>query len=106
MTALSGQGRAWRTLRAQVLAEEVVCGICGQWVDKSLAYRHPLSAQVDHVIPVSVAPQLVMVRSNLRLSHRRCNRQRGVVGKQRPPQPAEPTSRSVFGPLSKRAGLR
>jgi 5-methylcytosine-specific restriction endonuclease McrA len=82
-----------------VLAEEFACGICGRWVDKSLAYQHPLSAQVDHVIPVSVAPELTMVRSNLRLTHRRCNRQRGT-GLRRPPQPAKPTPRSVFGPLS------
>jgi 5-methylcytosine-specific restriction endonuclease McrA len=99
MTALSGRGRPWRTLRARVLSEEQVCGLCGGVVDKSLRHPHPGAPQVDHVIPVSVAPELVMVRSNLRLVHRACNLRRGVGRKRRPPEvPA------VFGPLSAGSG--
>ncbi len=96
MTALSGRGRAWRTLRARVIAEETVCGICGRWVDKLLTNPHPMSAQVDHIIPVKLAPQLVMVRSNLRLCHRVCNLRRGTAGtpKRRPPRRTPP----AFGP--------
>ena len=29
-----------------------VCGICGQPVDKSLRYPHPLSPVIDHIIPI------------------------------------------------------
>lgn len=84
MTGLSGRGRAWRRLRAEVIAEETVCGICRRWVDKSLRHPHPWAPQVDHIVPVSVRPELVMVRSNLRLVHRRCNLRRGV-GRRRAP---------------------
>lgn len=97
MTGLSGRGRAWRTLRARVLAEESYCGICGLEVDKSLPRAHPRAPQVDHVIPVSVAPQLVMVRSNLRLVCRICNLRRGTAGNRKRRQAPGPR---VFGPLS------
>jgi 5-methylcytosine-specific restriction endonuclease McrA len=100
VTAASGRGRPWRVLRAQVLAEEEFCQLCGAWVDKSLPRGRKWSAQVDHIVPVSVAPQMLMVRSNLRLVHQFCNQSRGA-GKspkrqpvQRRPQPP------VFGPLS------
>lgn len=96
MTALSGRGRAWRTLRARVIAEEAVCGICGRLVDKSLKNPAPGAAQVDHVVPVKLAPELTMVRSNLRLVHRKCNLRRGTGGPRRRP-PAQPTR--PFGPL-------
>lgn len=97
MTALSGRGRACRTLRARVLAEEEFCGICGRWVDKLLKNPAPGAPQVDHIIPVTVAPQLTMVRSNLRLVHRVCNLRRGTAGvaKRRPTRRGAP----VFGPL-------
>jgi hypothetical protein len=60
VTAPSGPGRAWRTLRARLIAEEVVCGICKQWVDKSRTNPHPLAPQVDHIVPVALAPELTM----------------------------------------------
>ena len=40
LTALSGRGRAWRTLRAHVVAEESVCGICGRPVDITYRVKH------------------------------------------------------------------
>jgi hypothetical protein len=43
-----------------VIAEEVVCGICRQWVDKSRTNPHPLAPQVDHIVPVALAPELTM----------------------------------------------
>ena len=102
MTASSARGRAWRTLRARVLAEEHVCGICGREVDKALPKGHPGAPHVDHIRTVRQAPELVMVRSNLRLTHATCNQKRRT-GRHRPvppePPPA-PVSRSVYGPLS------
>jgi 5-methylcytosine-specific restriction endonuclease McrA len=113
MTTLSAGGRAWTTLRAQVIAEEDVCGLCRRWVDKSLINPHPGAPQVDHIVPVVLAPHLVMVRSNLRLVHRLCNLKRGTAGapKRRPSRrgspvlsAAQPDKRPapsrVFGPLS------
>jgi 5-methylcytosine-specific restriction endonuclease McrA len=98
MTALAGRGRPWSRLRARVIAEEQTCGICGRPVDKSLPHPHPASAQVDHIVPVSLAPELVTVRSNLRLVHRACNLRRGIG--HRGVQAAERSPRPVFGPLS------
>jgi 5-methylcytosine-specific restriction endonuclease McrA len=79
-----------------VIAEETHCGLCGKWVDKSLTHPHPGAPQVDHIIPVSVAPELTMVRSNLRLVHRACNLGRGTGSRPRPREQA----RRVFGPLT------
>ncbi len=47
--------RAWRLLRDQVLSEEPVCREC----------RTPGLLEVDHIIPISRAPHLALVRSNL-----------------------------------------
>jgi hypothetical protein len=100
VTELSGRGRAWRTLRARVIAEETVCGICGGWVDKTLVNPHPRAPQVDHIIPVKLAPQLVMVRSNLRLVHRVCNLRRGTAGVAKRRPAGRRATPPVFGPLS------
>jgi len=99
MTALAGRGRPWSRLRAQVIAEEDCCGICGRPVDKSLRHPHPASAQVDHVAPVSRAPELTMTRSNLRLVHRLCNLRRGTG--RRLSDFRQSARGPVFGPLSR-----
>ncbi|MFF0269493.1 HNH endonuclease [Kribbella sp. NPDC004536] len=74
-------GREYRALRKQVLAEETHCHICKMPVDKSITDRFdPAVAQIDHVIPVAARPDLANERSNLRLAHRLCN-QRKAKGK-------------------------
>lgn len=55
-----------------ILATQNICGICGQPVDKSLKYPHPLSATVDHIIPCNKGGSDDL--ENLQLAHRRCNR--------------------------------
>lgn len=47
---------AWRELRARVLREEPICAMprCGR-----------RSTQVDHIVPLSLRPDLALVRSNL-----------------------------------------
>ena len=47
--------RAWRSLRDQVLSEEPLCRNC----------RGLGPFQVDHIIPLTVAPRLALTRSNL-----------------------------------------
>lgn len=61
--------------RKKVLASEEICAICGQRVDKKLKYPHPMSATVDHIIPVSKGghPSDIL---NLQLAHFYCNRQK------------------------------
>ncbi|MEU8055701.1 HNH endonuclease [Microbispora bryophytorum] len=69
-------GRPWRRIRAQVLAESSVCWLCGKWIDQTLPPQHPMSATVDHVIPISRGgPELDP--SLLRPAHRSCNSRKG-----------------------------
>lgn len=65
----------WRRdqLRKRVLAAYDMCAICGQPVDKTLRTPHPLSAEVDEIIPVSRGGD-PLAWDNVRLTHRRCNR--------------------------------
>ena len=56
-----------------ILATQTICGICGKPVDKSLKAPHPLSATVDHIIPISRNGDPSALE-NLQLAHRCCNR--------------------------------
>lgn len=62
--------------RKIVLSSQSVCGICGKPVDKSLKYPDPMSATVDHIIPVSLNGDPVSL-DNLQLAHRCCNLAKG-----------------------------
>lgn len=59
--------------RKRILATQTVCGICGQPVDKSLKWPHPLSACVDHIIPLDKGGHPFAL-DNLQLAHMTCNR--------------------------------
>ena len=59
--------------RKKIYATQTVCAICGKPVDFSLKPPHPLSATVDHIIPVSKGGHPSDI-SNLQLTHRCCNR--------------------------------
>jgi hypothetical protein len=78
-------GHRRRQLRAQVLAEETHCGICGQPVDVSLPAGLPESPEVDEIQPVSLGGD-PLDRNGCRLTHRRCNQRRGN-GRRKPLQP-------------------
>lgn len=69
-------GHRRRTVRARVLAEETFCHLCNGEVDKTLRTPHPLSAEVDELVPVSRGGS-PFDRANCRLAHRICNQQRG-----------------------------
>lgn len=66
-------GARRRQVRARVLAAYDVCAICGQPVDKTLRTPHPMSPEVDELIPVSKGGDPYSFE-NCRLTHRRCNR--------------------------------
>ncbi|WZU31757.1 hypothetical protein Rruber_01219 [Rhodococcus ruber] len=68
-------------LRARVLAEEDVCALCRRPVDKTLTLGpdgkpHPWSPEVDEIVPYSRGGS-VLDRSNVQLTHRRCNQRKG-----------------------------
>lgn len=69
------RANGWRRdqLRRRVLAAYDVCAICGKPVDKSLKTPHPMSAEVDELVPVSRGGDPLSF-GNCRLVHRRCNR--------------------------------
>ena len=59
--------------KKKILATQTICGICGKAVDMSLKYPHPLSACIDHIIPVAKGGHPSDI-SNLQLAHWACNR--------------------------------
>lgn len=58
-----------------LLKTQNTCGICGQPVDKSLRYPHPLSPVIDHIIPVNKNGHPSDIK-NLQIAHWQCNRQK------------------------------
>jgi len=91
-------------IRAWLLATQDVCAICGHPIDKTLTTyvdprdgkvkRHPMSAEVDEIIPVSKGGSPID-RDNVRLVHRSCNQRRGnrTEAIRRPQTAPLPTSR-------------
>lgn len=63
-----------RKIRRTLQARGDDCGICGQPIDYDLPQYHPLSFEVDHVLPISLGGTKTI--DNSRASHRHCNRQR------------------------------
>ena len=56
-----------------------VCQICHRRVSKRVAWPHPRSASLDHIIPLS-EPGTSHTRRNVRLVHLECNTVRGNHG--------------------------
>jgi hypothetical protein len=71
-------GYRWRKLRAEVLAEEPDCWICGWRINPAVPNPEYLSPSVDHVVPL-VEGGHPTDRSNLRAAHLGCNREREVA---------------------------
>lgn len=71
----AGNRAAYEKARLKILKTQTICGICGKPVDFSLKYPHPLSATVDHIIPVSKGGHPSDI-NNLQLAHRCCNREK------------------------------
>ena len=65
----------FRANKKRIYATQTVCGICGRPVDFSLKYPHPLSACIDHIIPIAKGGHPSDI-SNLQLAHWCCNRQK------------------------------
>ncbi len=59
--------------KSKIFKTQTVCGICGNPVDFSYKYPHPLSPCIDHIIPVSKGGHPSDI-NNLQLAHWTCNR--------------------------------
>jgi 5-methylcytosine-specific restriction endonuclease McrA len=65
--------RQYQLNKKKILATQTICGICGKPVDMSLMYPHPLSACIDHIVPVAKGGHPSDI-NNLQLAHWACNR--------------------------------
>jgi 5-methylcytosine-specific restriction endonuclease McrA len=72
----SSNGAARRKIRARVLAVYDHCALCGLPVDKTLKTPHPMSAEVDEIVPVSKGGSPIEW-GNVQLAHRICNLRKG-----------------------------
>lgn len=59
--------------KKKILMTQDICALCGKPVDKSLKYPHPLSATIDHIIPIDRGGHPSDI-DNLQLAHFSCNR--------------------------------
>lgn len=66
---------AFERNKKKIYATQTVCGICGLPVDFEFKYPHPLSACIDHIVPVAKGGH-PSDRDNLQLAHWCCNRQK------------------------------
>ena len=66
---------AFEKNKKKIFATQTVCGICGKAVEFGLKYPHPLSACIDHIIPVAKGGHPSDI-DNLQLAHWTCNRQK------------------------------
>lgn len=67
--------RAFDKNKKRIYATQTNCGICGKPVDFTLRYPHPLSACIDHIIPIAKGGH-PSDYENLQLAHWTCNRQK------------------------------
>lgn len=66
---------AFERNKKKILATQNVCGICGKPVDKNIPYPHPMSACIDHIIPIDKGGHPSDI-DNMQLAHMTCNRQK------------------------------
>ena len=59
--------------KKRILATQEICALCGKPVDKTIKYPDPMSATIDHIIPVSKGGHPSDIE-NLQLAHFKCNR--------------------------------
>ena len=65
-------GNARRKLRARIKAEGRPCALCGKPIDYSLPARHPMSYELDEIIPFSKGGDPLSYE-NVQPAHRQCN---------------------------------
>ena len=76
----SGERKA---LRRRVAAMGLPCHLCGQPIDYSLPAGHPLSFELDEIVPLASLPKeahayAAIDPNNVAPAHRICNERRGA----------------------------
>lgn len=84
-------GHRRREIRKWLMATQDVCALCGKPIDKSLKTPHPMSFEVDEIVPVSRGGD-PLDRSNVQAAHRICNRRKSNMAQPR-------TKRVISAPL-------
>ena len=72
----NANGNARRKLRARLKAMGMDCHLCGMPIDYSLPAGHPMSFEVDELVPVSRGGDPLDF-ANVAAAHRICNQRRG-----------------------------
>lgn len=76
-TSRTGTAR-WKNLRARLIrTRDHTCHHCGRPLDPRAPANSHNAIEIDHVLPVSVAPELQYDMANLVLSCHACNRAKG-----------------------------
>lgn len=68
-------GHRRRSIRNWLMATQDVCALCGKPIDKSLKSPHPMSFEVDEIVPVSLGGD-PLDRRNVQAAHRICNQRK------------------------------
>ena len=68
-------GSKRREIRRWLMHTQDTCALCGKPIDKTLKTPHPMSAEVDEIIPVSKGGS-PYDRDNVQLVHRICNQRK------------------------------
>ena len=76
-----------------VFATQQYCALCGRPVDFTLKYPDPMSATVDHIIPIAKGGHPSDIE-NMQLAHFSCNRIKGDALK-RSKEPRKTPNRSL-----------
>lgn len=66
------QRQVYERNRKRIFAMYSTCALCGKPVDFSLKYPDPMSATIDHIVPISLGGSPIELE-NLQLAHNACN---------------------------------
>lgn len=72
----NANGHRRRELRKRVKSLGLPCAICGKPIDYSLPAGHPMSYELDEILPVALGGD-PLDASNVQPAHRICNERKG-----------------------------
>jgi 5-methylcytosine-specific restriction endonuclease McrA len=78
MTDLGRTTARFRKLAAALRRERRRCWLCGQPINYEAGRQDDDSFTVDHIVPLSIAPDRAEDYTNFAAAHRRCNSARGA----------------------------